>query len=186
MAGKRDWLETGLGLLTTDGARGLTIERLCGELNLTKGSFYHHFKGMTGFKRDLLEHFEAEHTTRFIAAADNSGGHPQNRLNLLLDLVLDDNGGSQDLEIAMRSWALQDPDVRAVQERVDRTRVEYLRTLWRDLGGRESDVTPMAKLLYLILVGAQQIIPPVPAGELRDIYLRALRLVPQENGDEIS
>jgi AcrR family transcriptional regulator len=178
MATKRDWLETGLDVLTRDGARALTIERLCGALDLTKGSFYHHFNGMKGFKKDLLAHFEAEHTIRFIDAAESSGEHAGTRLRRLLDLVLDDLSGSQGLEIAIRSWALQDGDARAVQERVDRTRTDYLRTLWRDLGGPEADAKPTAQLLYLTLIGAQQVIPPVSASELRDIYLRALRLAP--------
>ncbi|MFF5209099.1 TetR/AcrR family transcriptional regulator [Streptosporangium sp. NPDC000396] len=181
MATKRDWLETGFDVLARDGARALTIERLCGELDLTKGSFYHHFKGMMGFKKDLLAHFEAEHTARFITAVESSGGHARTKLRRLLDLVLDDKNDS--VEIAVRSWALQDTDVRAVQERVDRTRIDYLRVLWRDLGGPESDVAPMSQLLYLILIGAQQVIPPVSAPELRDIYKRALRLVPHEEAD---
>ncbi|WP_043625971.1 TetR/AcrR family transcriptional regulator [Nonomuraea candida] len=183
MASKRDWLETGLRVLTEDGARALTIERLCGELDLTKGSFYHHFKGMTGFKKDLLAHFEAEHTARFISAVEGTGEPARARLDRLVDLVLDDERGSEGLEGAVRAWAQQDAGVRAVQERVDRTRIDYLRVLWRDLGGPEPDVTPMAHLLYLVLIGAQQVIPPVPAPELRDIYHLALRLAPNEEAD---
>ncbi|WP_049577550.1 TetR/AcrR family transcriptional regulator [Nonomuraea sp. SBT364] len=183
MASKRDWLRTGLRVLTQDGARALTIERLCGELDLTKGSFYHHFKGMAGFKTDLLAHFESEHTARFISATEKSGEPAPARLRRLLDLVLDDEDGSEGLDSAVRAWALQDAEVRAVQERVDRTRIDYLRVLWRGLGGPESDVGPMAHLLYLVLIGAQQVIPAVPAAGLREIYQRALRLAPHEEAD---
>ncbi|MEV4223446.1 TetR/AcrR family transcriptional regulator [Nonomuraea sp. ATR24] len=183
MASKRDWLRTGLRVLTEDGARALTIERLCGELDLTKGSFYHHFKGMAGFKTDLLAHFEAEHTARFISAVEEAEGTADARLRALVDLVLDDESVSEGLDSAVRAWALQDAEVRAVQERVDRTRIDYLRVLWRDLGGPESDVDPMAHLLYLVLIGAQQIIPAVPAPQLRDIYQRALRLAPQKEAE---
>ncbi|MFC5148385.1 hypothetical protein [Streptomyces aureoversilis] len=36
----------------------------------------------------------------------------------------------------MRARALQDAEVHAVQERVDRLRIDYLCALWRELGGR--------------------------------------------------
>ncbi|MEV5551809.1 TetR/AcrR family transcriptional regulator [Streptomyces sp. NPDC052309] len=180
MASRRDWLEAGLAVLEQDGARALTIERLCGELGLTKGSFYHHFKGMAGFRTDLLTHFETEHTSRFISDAESAGTSARHRLLHLLRLVLDDKSGSEAVEIAIRAWALQDPEVRALQERVDRSRIDYLRTLWRGLGGPEADVEPMARLLYLVLVGAQQVVPPVPTPGLRDIYALALRLAPHD------
>ncbi|MEU7004548.1 TetR/AcrR family transcriptional regulator [Nonomuraea sp. NPDC046570] len=180
MASKRDWLEAGLTVLGEEGAPALTIERLCGALGLTKGSFYHHFKGMTGFKTDLLEHFEAEHTSRYIAGAEVAGDAAQARLHRLMNLVLEDEGGSHDLEIAMRAWASQDAEVHALQQRVDRLRIGYLRSLWRDLGGPEADADPMAHLLYLVLVGAQQVVPPLPEEDLREVYALALRLTPED------
>ncbi|MFD1934351.1 MULTISPECIES: TetR/AcrR family transcriptional regulator [Nonomuraea] len=183
MASKRDWLEAGLMVLGQDGAPALTIERLCAELGLTKGSFYHHFKGMSGFKTDLLEHFEAEHTSRYIAGAEVGGEPASARLHRLMNLILEDKGGNHDLEIAMRAWALQDPEVHALQRRVDRLRVDYLRSLWRELGGPEAEVEPMAHLLYLVLVGAQQVVPPVPADDLREIYALAMRLAPHDRRD---
>ncbi|WUH99441.1 TetR/AcrR family transcriptional regulator [Spirillospora sp. NBC_00431] len=183
MASKRDWLRTGLAVVRQDGARALTIERLCAELDLTKGSFYHHFKGIAGFKTDLLAHFEAEYTSHFIESAESAGAPAQSRLRHLLDLVLDDRADSDDLEIAIRSWALQDAEVRALQERVDELRIDYLRTLWRELGGPEADVEPMARLLYLILIGAQQIVPPMPTPDLREIYELVLRRASHEGKD---
>ncbi|MFE3449951.1 TetR/AcrR family transcriptional regulator [Nonomuraea sp. NPDC059194] len=184
MASKRDWLEAGLLVLSEDGAPALTVERLCADLGLTKGSFYHRFKGMAGFRTDLLEHFEAEHTSRYIAGAEAGGGAASVKLNRLVDLILDDKGGNHDLEIAMRAWALQDSEVQALQQRVDRLRVDYVKSLWRDLGGPEAEVEPMARLLYLVLVGAQQVVPPVPAEDLREIYTLAMRPASHDGRDD--
>lgn len=175
MASKRDWLDAGLAILGEEGVPGLTIEELCTRLGLTKGSFYHHFKGMGGYKGDLLAHFEAHYTTRYIDAADQAGG---DRLARLVDLVLDDTDAHAGLEPAVRAWAAQDAEVRAVQERVDRTRTGYLRELWLAAGGAEGDATAMARLLYLVLVGARQVVPPITDGELREVYELALRTAP--------
>ncbi|MFD0901821.1 TetR/AcrR family transcriptional regulator [Actinomadura sediminis] len=182
MASRHDWLEAGIGILAEDGAPALTLERLTDRLDLTKGSFYHHFKGMAGFKTDLLAYYESEHTSRFIQDAECAGETAGTKLHRLMELVLAAKGDSDDLENAMRAWALQDDEARALQERVDRRRIDYLRTLVRGLDTADRDPGPLARLFYLLLVGAQQLVPPVPAEELREIYTLALRLAPQENG----
>jgi AcrR family transcriptional regulator len=161
MVSKRDWLDAGLVLLAEQGAPSVTIERLTERLGLSKGSFYHHFKGMGGFRTALLAHFEAERTTRFMEQADAA---PGDRLGALLKLVLAPGPGLG-LEIAVRAWALQDAEARAVQERVDRTRVAYLTEVSGDAG--------LAQALYLIVVGAGQVVPPLSGQQLKS----ALELV---------
>lgn len=180
MTGKRDWLEAGLRVLSQDGAPGLTIEQLSGVLGLTKGSFYHHFKSMARYKTELLEHFAAEHTRRYITAAESAGTSPHEQLNHLLTLVLDDD--DQWLEPAIRAWALQDAEVRAMQAQVDELRLGYLHLLWSEMGGK-TDSTAMASLLYLVHIGSQHVIPPIPAADLREIYDLALRLTPNDGQD---
>ncbi|RSD13681.1 TetR/AcrR family transcriptional regulator [Amycolatopsis eburnea] len=161
MAGKRDWLDAGLVLLAEQGAPSVTIERLTERLGLSKGSFYHHFKGITGYRTALLAHFETERTTRFMEQADAAGA---DRLGALLKLVLAPGPGLG-LEIAVRAWALQDAEARAVQERVDRTRVGYLTEISGDAG--------LAQALYLVVVGAGQVVPPLSGRQLKS----ALELV---------
>ncbi|MFD1730239.1 TetR/AcrR family transcriptional regulator [Deinococcus malanensis] len=38
-----DWLDAGFALLREEGEHALNLERLCGQMSLTRGSFYHHF-----------------------------------------------------------------------------------------------------------------------------------------------
>lgn len=156
MANKRDWLDEGLRLLAEQGAPALTIDRLADRLGLSKGSFYHHFKGGPGFRTALLAHFEAERTTRFIEETEKV---PQaDRLRALLDLVLAPGPGPE-LESAVRAWALQDAEAREVQERIDRTRSAYVTELCGDAA--------VGQALYLIVVGAGQVVPPLGPRELR-------------------
>lgn len=156
MASRRDWLDAGLKLLAEQGAPAVTIERLLERMELSKGSFYHHFRGMPGFRTALLEYFEAERTTRFIDEVERSDAG--DKLRLLLDLVLGPGPGPE-LEIAVRAWAMQDAEARAVQERIDRTRTDYLTKLSGDAG--------LARALYLIVVGGCQVVPPLKPAELR-------------------
>jgi AcrR family transcriptional regulator len=176
MVSRVEWLDAGLELLAAEGAPAVTIERLTGQLGVTKGSYYHHFKSAAGFKTALLEYFEAKFTTRLIDAVERTtGAEPAAKLRRLLDLVLSDPDNSG-LEIAVRAWALQDAEVRAAQERVDRARTEYLKQLCHGLGAAV-DPDRFAQLLYLILIGAEQVLPPIGRNELRDIYATTLRLI---------
>jgi len=175
MVTRAEWLEAGLELLADEGAPAVTIERLTGKLGVTKGSYYHHFKGAAGYRTALLGYFEARFTTRLIDAIERKpDAEPDEKLLHLLRLVLADPDNAA-LEIAVRAWALQDPEVRAAQERVDRTRTAYLKKLCR---GLKTDVDPdrLAQLLYLILIGAEQVLPPMSRTELRKIYDLTLRL----------
>nr|WP_202888593.1 TetR/AcrR family transcriptional regulator [Kribbella solani] len=170
-----EWIEVGVELLATEGAPAITIERLTGELGMTKGSFYHHFAGAGGFKTALLEYFEQEYTTRLIDAVQAENAKPKAKLEHLLRLVLTDPDNVA-LEIAIRAWALQDPEVRAAQERVDATRTAYLKELCHGLNA-DLDPDRYAQMLYLILIGAEQVLPTVERADLREIYNLTLRLI---------
>jgi AcrR family transcriptional regulator len=176
MVRRVEWLEVGLELVATEGAPALTIERLTDQMGVTKGSYYHHFGSAAGFKTALLEYFEAQFTARLIEAVEREPGvEPGKKLVHLLRLVLSDPDNAA-LERAIRAWALQDPDVRATQERVDKARTAYLTELCR---GMKPDVDPdrFAQLLYLILIGAEQILPPIARTDVQEIYAMTLQLV---------
>ena len=182
MATKTDWLEAGLKVLAEEGAPAVTIERLTERLGLSKGSYYHHFKGAAGFRTALLEYFETQFTTRLIDTVEQDpDAAPAIKLNRLLELVLADPD-SAELEIAVRAWSLQDAEARGTQERVDRARTEYLQLLCRGLDSpKVDDPDRLARLLYLILIGAEQVLPTLPANELREVYAMTLRLATGES-----
>jgi AcrR family transcriptional regulator len=161
------WLEQGLALLAEQGAPAVTLERLCERMGMSKGAFYHHFGSMPKYRIRLLGHFEATYTTAIIDAVDALDTLPaRERLNRLLAEATRHAGPP--LEVAMRAWAKQDPEAARVLERVDATRIAYLRALCEEGGHGSPDRT--AKMLYLMLVGAEHLMPPLPKTELRGMY----------------
>jgi AcrR family transcriptional regulator len=75
----------GLTVLAEMGSDGLTIDELCRRLNLTKGSFYHHYANRSMYIRALLEFWEREMTLRVIEVSQQEGSALQ-RLRRLTQL----------------------------------------------------------------------------------------------------
>lgn len=175
MASRRDWLDTGLVVLAELGPRALTIDQLTSRMDLTKGSFYHHFGSTAGYVTALMAHFEAEHTSRYLESVEEDSTAPARaRLQRLVELAVAQDEGPA-LEIAIRSWALENPEVDAAQARVDAIRIDYLRGLWREISGDEDEADDMGLLLYLLAVGAESVRPPVPLSRVARLYDRVLQ-----------
>jgi AcrR family transcriptional regulator len=176
VASTQDWLDEGLQILAEQGAPAVTIDRLASRMELTKGSFYHHFQDIGSYKAALLEHFKTHSTMRYIDLVERDETlAPLAKLDRLAEAILSDGSG-RGLEIAVRAWATQDPEARALQESVDRTRLDYLYSLWLAHSGDPEASVQMARALYLIVIGAAHVIPPLQPDEIRRLYQRMLRL----------
>ena len=182
MPSRSDWLEAGLASLADDGPNGLRIDRLCRRLNVSKGSFHHHFAGAGDFKQALLAAYE----TRVVEALDKAIEQttaltPKDALAGLTAAITNRDGFYRpDLEVAMRAWAFSDAGVRAVQERIDERRLESLRGIWSQILDEPAAAYTAALVPYLVGIGASLIQPPTPPEQLRRVYELLLGLVPGE------
>ncbi len=179
---REDWLAAGYELLRTQGAGALTIDRLTRRLRVTKGSFYHHFASREDFSHALLDRWERTLTRELIEASRGGAGFTErNRRLTRLGEQLSDPA----LEIAIRAWALRDPEVMAYQERVDRQRLAYLSELYGLLGEGAGRAADLALIRYAFAVGAQQILPPLePTAFTRVFELLQRQLVTMATVDE--
>lgn len=168
------WLDAGLRILASDGIRAVTIERLCDDVALSKGSFYHHFRGIGDFRTALLAHFAERETERYVDAAERGSGDARARL-ARLQAVVAAGGDAEALERAVRAWASQDDDARAALESVDRRRVEYLTGLLVEVLGDQHEAEDVALLVYLTLLGSHQVLPTVPLTRVERLWDRLLR-----------
>lgn len=172
-------MQEGIVVLAELGAPSLRIDRLAERLGMTKGSFYHHFEGLAGYRRDLLAYIEEQSTLRYIANVETVEGlDPRAKLERLMNLVLEDTKRDEPLEIALRAWAMQDEEVREAQRRTDAIRIDYLRDLCKQLGCSARQALDMARVLYLLLIGAGHVIPPLSPPELRRLWLLTMQLLP--------
>jgi AcrR family transcriptional regulator len=181
MSTRDRWLDAGIELLAGEGPSAVRIDRLARRIGLSKGSFFHHFAGAAAFKTALLGRLEAAAAEVWSASAERlSSATPRELLVELTDAV-----GTSDLvvwrpevQVALRSWALQDAEVRETQTRIDRAALDLLESVWRRIGLDPQSARVHALLPYLIMVGAGMSTTPIERPELHQVYELILPLVP--------
>lgn len=174
MAARDLWLDQGLAVLAAEGIRAVTIDRLCADIGRTKGSFYHHFGGVQAFHRALLEHFAATETSGYIDLAEKAPGlSARERLDLLRKAVVTNTDSIVDLERATRAWASQDPVARDAVARIDEERLAYLERLLCEIVP-EDEASDLARIIYLILLGSFDLLPPLPLEDVDRLWGRVL------------
>ena len=159
---KINWLEEGMKVLSIEGYPGIRIDKLCLRLNVTKGSFYHHFKNVENYIEVLMEYWEEENTANLIKIVSESRDYEDelerlNQISMNIDFKA---------EVAIRSWAFHNEEVKKRIEKVDHRRLEYLKTLYTKIGVENDLASNYARLEYATYIGMQQLFADLPKKEL--------------------
>lgn len=171
-----DWLAAGFDLLREEGEQALTLDRLCGHMSLTRGSFYHHFAGMPAYRQALLQAWQDSLTEQVIAQVPD-GLPGQDALSLLDHAVarLDHR-----LDLAVRAWSLRDPVVREVMSAADDRRIRALEH-WHTQAGHPR-AGELAQLEYAIFLGAQALGQVSLQSSLKEMQALAMAALIRELG----
>jgi AcrR family transcriptional regulator len=144
---KDDWLKAARLALLQGGAEAVRVEKLARALNVTKGSFYWHFKDREELLESLLREWEKELAHDIIPRLQ--GRRRRDALVLLLRLMVErvplGEKGILPSDAAMFTWASVSPVVARRVNRAERNRIELLK---RIIGDRER-----TELLYLVWLG---------------------------------
>ena len=163
---KAQWLQAGLDALRKGGVAAVRVERLAAGLELTKGSFYHHFRDRSALLDALLEFWSREMTDAEFERIGALRGDLAARLLALAEDVLEKGMGRYDP--AIRAWARSDRKVAAAVAQVDRRRVRALTDLFEEAAFSSSEAKIRARTFYTFLLGEPQVRAPArEPGELR-------------------
>ncbi|WP_171207246.1 MULTISPECIES: TetR/AcrR family transcriptional regulator [unclassified Ruegeria] len=155
-----DWLDLALNELRQEGYTALKALPLSRKLNVTRGSFYHHFPSLDEFHKALIAHWSRNTSDAVIRAAQEADD-PKAALDDLLQKTL--RSGEQ-LERAVRSWATVQPLVAQEVEKVDNARIKVAENLLVKSGIAKAQATPRARLLYWAAIG--RLMMPFPEHNL--------------------
>jgi AcrR family transcriptional regulator len=162
---RAQWLNAGLEALRKGGVGAVRIERLAGDVGVTKGSFYHHFRDRGALLEEVLEYWSREMTDAEFERIQTLRGGLAPRLVALAEDVLEKGMGRYDP--AIRAWARQDRKVAAAVAQVDRRRVKALAGFFEEGGFSPAAARTRARTFYTFLLGEPQMRAPArEAGEL--------------------
>jgi len=160
----------GMEILAEDGYGGLKLADLCLRVRVTSGSFYHHFDSWQDFTRQLVENWREERTMRVVELA-RAEVDPAERVELLLRYGV---SLPHSAEAAIRVWSGVDPFVAAVQESVDRERLDVSTQALEALTDDPDVASDLALAAFYLLVGFEQATGDRDAREL-ERFLRMLQ-----------
>ncbi len=146
---KTKWLDHGLAALAASGPQSLKAEPLCKSLNVSRGSFYWHFRNIAQFHTDLLDHWRRLRTEGIIAEIDRTADD-NDRLQRLMRRAISEE---DPLERAVRSWAAQDRSVADAVALVDKIRLDYLAELLAKAGVPVRQAQARAAFIYWANLG---------------------------------
>ena len=129
---REEWLEHALKVVSRAGGAKLRIDHLVKEVGVTKGSFYWHFKNRDDFVRKLIDYWHARYTLTVSDYLDAYEGSSDDKLRQLMEMVFVEQLTRHDL--AIRSWAIEEPKLRRLVKRTDDYRLSYLQRLFRGIG----------------------------------------------------
>ncbi|WP_445570628.1 TetR/AcrR family transcriptional regulator [Pseudomonas sp. E102] len=149
---RHHWIAAGFEALDQTGHIGVSAESLSRRLNVTRGSFYHHFRNRDDFVRTLLAAWEEDYTERMLAFAAQ-GRSAGEILKRYLNIAAEKQPGR---EVSIRAWSLHDPLVAEFQQRVDTRRLDFAIRTCRRLAHRPGEAEVMGQVAHLCLIGGQQ------------------------------
>lgn len=153
-----DWLKASFRALTNGGPQAIRAEAIARDLKVSKGSFYWHFKDVPALKIAMLNHWHDAATQGVIAALENHGGTPQDRLHALINIATGPTNkpyGGRLVEAAIRDWARFDETAAKIVKQVEHTRLSYLESLFKEFGCKDKIAKSHADILYGALIGLE-------------------------------
>jgi AcrR family transcriptional regulator len=128
---QKDWLRAARLALRRGGPDAVRVERLARDLNVTKGSFYWHFKDRDELLEALLREWEDE-TSMLLGNALASSNVREAVVSLLDEVqrrvILSEQGGCPS-DAAIFAWASMSPEVAVRVNRIEQRRIDMLTRL---------------------------------------------------------
>lgn len=157
---KADWVRKATDTLAEKGVSAVRVEVLAKELQVTKGSFYWHFKDRDALLAEVLRHWRDGATGHAEGEAARPSEDPRERIRRLIEFAtipdLDSAPGGR-LEQAIREWAVTSPPAAEALRQVDLDRLAMLGQMYIDVGMKRTEASAYAYLLYAYSIGANRI-----------------------------
>lgn len=164
-----DWLDAALNTLASEGIEKVKIERLALSLEVTKGSFYWHFKDRQDLLESLLVYYHVKCTAPVIEAIGKLD-LPADRLLAEAERIIE-NMDLYEFERAVYNWSLWDPMAREHMRETVSRRMDFVLGLFRKVGFEGDEAEARARMFVYRQMGRSLFFIPEKKGK-REPYAR--------------
>lgn len=158
--GPNKWLEAAIKTLITEGIDAVRIDRLATKLDVTRGSFYHHYNNHADLLRAVLDHYVQINHQNLVALLPALQGTSKDKLWTLWTATASQE--FRDYDWAVRMWGIHDTHVAAVLNKIDVKRMDVMMALFREMGFDEDESWIRAALAYHGSLGDRAFFGPFP------------------------
>ena len=173
------WVVAGTEVLITMGIGSVSISGLAEKLNITRGSFYHHFSGREDLLIAMLQYWEESLTVNIRVKVETLRLPPRETLKQLVRIIRKYKAAEYDA--AFRAWGSHDSLCREVLERVDSFRLEYIKSQFEEAGFSGLDALNRAQILLFTEMSEAVFFAKMDSGLKKRLLNERLELLLQPN-----
>lgn len=143
-----DWVRAATDLLVTKSIDAVRVDVLAKQLEVTRGSFYWHFKNRDDLLHQVLQDWSER--TRIGPKLERQNPSVQGLVRDLLALPFRGRSARRTamIEFAIRAWARRDPMAQEAVDTVDEHRMDYYIRHFQAIGFARKDAKTRAFMLY--------------------------------------
>lgn len=149
---RADWLVKALEALIENGIEAVRITQLAKSLDVTRGSFYWHFKNRDELLNAIIEVWDRKNTA-CILSASQKGPDLEGCILSIFEAWLDPIAFDPKLDFAMRDWARGNEKLQAVISKSDRKRLDAIAEMFTSYGFNPKEAEIRARNLYYTQMG---------------------------------
>jgi AcrR family transcriptional regulator len=149
---RQDWIDAAVKLFSEEGIDAVMVEPIAQRLEVTRGSFYWHFKNREHLLEEILAYW-SEHCTSVMLAQIEPLDDIIDVVLTLFEMWMKDEPFAPHLDAAVRDWARRSPQVREAVAQADDVRSRAIAEAFRRSGYGEREALIRARILYNMQIG---------------------------------
>ncbi|HRD98607.1 MAG TPA: TetR/AcrR family transcriptional regulator [Rubrivivax sp.] len=144
------WIEAATQVLVDQGIDHVRVDVLATQLEVTRGSFYWHFRDREDLLRRVLQAWRESATEQLTRRLETASTDPREQLRDVISLPFRGRAAARAarIELAIRAWARRDEMARQAVDEADASRIAYHTQVFTSLGFAPVEAAQRAFVLY--------------------------------------
>ncbi|MBX3643069.1 MAG: TetR/AcrR family transcriptional regulator [Rubrivivax sp.] len=176
------WIDAATEVLVHQGIDSVRVDVLAQQLQVTRGSFYWHFRDREDLLRRVLQAWREQTTVQLTLRLERAHVDPREQLRDVISLPIRGRAAQRAarIELAIRAWARRDTMARQAVDEADGARLAYISQVFSSLGFGLAEARWRAFATYAYVVAESQIAAPIAQLQRaeRDRFIEQLMRLP--------